>query len=108
MLLVSFFLYFLIQAQIVVQGISSKWDVVNCDRNEISLGENESVLLDTTRTIDQEHCFAIKDEDNGDYMEYMIEVDILSLESAQGRNYGGLGLSFNVLDRMNYDYVYLE
>ena len=103
------FLYLGVPAQIEVQGsLSCKWDVTYCNRNEFSCADEESIFLDAKRPLDEEHCFAIKDEDNGDYKNYEIEVDLLSLESAEGQNSGYLGIIFNFLDEQNYDFIYLE
>lgn len=102
------FMYLFVQTQTAVQGFSCKWDVFYCTRNEVSCGENDSILLDAKSPLDEEHCFAIKDKDNGDYGNYEIEVDLLSLESVDGQNSGYIGMVFNVLDQMNYDFVYLE
>ena len=100
--------YFVVQAVILVQGSQCKWDVTDCKRNEISCGETQSILLDAKRPLDNEHCFAIKDKDYGDYRNYEISTDLLSLESAEGQNSGYLGIIFNFLDQKNYDFVYLQ
>ena len=92
----------------VVHGSSCKWDVSYCNQVEVSCGEIESILLDAKRPLDEEHCIAIKDKDYGDYRNYEIYVDLLSLESAEGKNSGYLGIIFNYLDRRNYDFIYLE
>ena len=101
-------LILVMQVQLSVQGSPCKWDVTQCNRNEVSCGENESILLDAKRPLDDEHCFAIRDKDNGDYRNYEINVDLLSLESNEGQNSGYLGIVFNFLDQMNYDFIYLE
>ena len=81
---------------------------MHCNQVEFSYGEDESVLLDAKIPLDEEHCIAIKDRDYGDYKNYKIEVDLLSLESAEGQNSGYLGIIFNYLDQRNYDFIYLE
>ena len=86
---------------------SGKWDVTNCNQVELTCGD-DSILLDAKRPLDEEQCIAIKDQDYGDYKNYEIEVDFLSLESVQGQNSGHLGVIFNYLDRRNYDFIYLE
>lgn len=84
------------------------WDVMHCDREEILCNAEESILLDSKRPLPRTHCFAIKDLDEGRHRNYEIGVDLLSLESDEGKNSGYLGITFNYLDPMNYDYVYLE
>lgn len=44
----------------------------------------------------------------GKFTNYVMEVDVLSLESNEGQNSGYLGIAFNYLDQNNYDFVYLE
>ena len=97
-----------IQALVVVEASSGKWDVMNCNKVELSLGANDGILLDAKRPLDEEQCIAIKDQDYGDYKNYEIKVDLLSLESAEGQNSGHLGIIFNYLDRRNYDFIFLE
>ena len=106
--LLFFFSLFGIPFFIAVEASSGKWDVMNCNQVELSYGDSESILLDAKRPLDDEHCFAIKDKDNGDYRNYEVKVDLLSLESAEGQNSGYIGIIFNFLDQMNYDFVYLE
>ena len=106
-------LFFVLSFLVFLSGISAngnpcKWDVTYCNRNEVSCGERESILLDAKQPLDDEHCFAIKDKDYGDYRNYEVKVDLLSLESAEGQNSGYIGMIFNFLDQMNYDFVYLE
>ena len=94
--------------QVAVLGSPCKWDVKHCYEDEVSCDENESILLNAKRPLDEEHCLAIKDKDHGDYRNYEIEVDLLSLESAEGQNSGYLGIIFNYQDPMNYDFTFLE
>ena len=49
------------------QGTSCKWDVMHCDKSEVSCSDSESVLLDSKNPLNAEHCFALKDNDNGDF-----------------------------------------
>jgi len=102
------FLHLGIPFLIAVEASSGKWDVMNCNQVELSYGDSESILLDAKRPLDEEQCIAIKDQDYGDYKNYEIEVDILSLESVEGQNTGNVGVIFNYLDSMNYDFIYLE
>ena len=97
-----------IQVLVVVEASSGKWDVMNCNQAEVSAGDNESVLLDAKRPLDEEQCIAIKDQDYGDYKNYAIEVDLLSLESVEGQNSGNVGVIFNYQDHRNYDFVSLR
>ena len=97
-----------IQGLVVVEASSGKWDVMNCNQAEVSYGDYESILLDAKRPLDEEQCIAIKDQDYGDYKNYALEVDLLSLESVEGQNSGNVGVIFNYLDRRNYDFVYLR
>ena len=46
--------------------------------------------------------------DLGKFKNYEIEVDMRSLQSNEGQNSGHLGIVFNYLDQLNYDFVYLE
>ena len=84
------------------------WDVMHCDREEILCKPEESILLDSKRSLPRKHCFAIKDRNEGRHQNYEIGVDLLSLESREGQNTGYLGIIFNYQDPMNYDYIYLE
>ena len=93
---------------IAVEASSGKWDVMNCNQVELSYGDSESILLDAKRPLDEEQCIAIKDQDYGDYNNYEIEVDLLSLESVEGQNSGHVGVILNYLDSRNYDFIYLE
>ena len=104
------FLFLQLGSQVlVVAGIfASKWDVMNCNEAEVSSGNIESILLDAKRPLEEEQCIAIKDKDYGDYRNYEIEVELLSLESVEGQNSGQVGVIFNYLDRRNYDFIYLE
>ena len=106
--LLFLFLQLVIHFLDVVEASSSKWDVMNCRQNEVSSGDNEIILLDAKRPLDEEQCIAIKDQDYGDYKNYVIEVELLSLESVEGQNSGHLGVIFNYLDNRNYDFIYLE
>ena len=108
MLLALLFLQLGIQILVVAETSASKWDVVNCNEAEVSSGDIESILLDAKRPLDEEQCIAINDKDYGDYRNYEIEVDLLSLESVEGQNSGQVGVIFNYLDRRNYDFIYLE
>ena len=106
-----------------------KWDVHNCGHAEVICGGmQETVYLDakhlnrsleviryqhhpsmvSTRQIQLEQCFAIRDDDKGKFGNYEIEVEIMSFESVQGVNCGHLGLMFNYRNEMNYDFVFLE
>ena len=108
MLLALLFLQLGIQILVVAETSASKWDVVNCNEAEVSSGDIESILLDAKRPLDEEQCIAINDKDYGDYRNYEIEVDLLSLESVEGQNSGNVGVIFNYLDSRNYDFVSLR
>ena len=94
--------------QAEAQATSCKWDVMHCDKSEVLCSGGEQILLDSKNPLHADHCFAIKDNDNGDFRNYEIQVDLLSLESNEGQNSGYLGIIFNYLDQMNYDFIYLE
>ena len=108
LLLQYLFLQLGIQFLVDVEASSGKWDVMNCNQVEFSWGDSESILLDAKTPLDEEQCIAINDKDYGNYNHYVIEVELLSLESVNGKNYGHLGIIFNYLDRRNYDFIYLE
>ena len=88
------------------------WDVHNCNHAEVLCNseEEESVYLDAKdpNAEESDHCYAILDEDKGEFKNYEISVEMLSLESTEGTNSGNVGIMFNFLDEMNYDFVYLE
>ena len=90
-----------------VSGSTCSWSTIHCDRDEIVCKENESILLDAKNLLGEGHCLAINDEDNEKFRSYEVKVDLLSLESNEGQNSGYLGIVFNYLDEMNYDFVYL-
>ena len=102
------FLFLGFHADLFVYASLCKWDVSNCNQIEVSCGDKESVLLDAKRPLDEDHCIAIKDKDYGDYTNYEIDVDLLSLESAEGINSGYIGIIFNYLDQRNYDFINFE
>ena len=87
-----------------------KWDIHNCGHAETLCKPEESVYLDAKgpKSDDVDHCFAIQDEDKGEFKNYEISVEMLSLESTEGINSGNVGFMFNFMDQMNYDFVYLE
>ena len=92
-----------------------KWDVHNCGHAEVLCAPDESVHLDAKQSFainppkkaNLEHCFAIQDNDKGQFQNYEITVEMLSLESVEGINSGYVGIIFNYLDDMNYDFIYL-
>ena len=92
----------------MVSGSSCSWNVLHCDQEEFRCSEEESLLLDSKIPPKHEHCLAIKDTKEGNLKNYAIEVEMLSLESNEGKNSGYLGLVFNYLDQLNYEFVYLE
>jgi hypothetical protein len=93
----------------VSDAFECKWDVHNCGQNEVICNTGESVYLDAKEPIpDKDHCLAIEDNDKGEFENYEISVDMLSLESIEGTNSGNLGIIFNFQDELNYDFVYLE
>ena len=94
--------------QVAVEGTTCKWDVMHCDKSEVLCSNDERILLDAKNPLNREHCFAVKDNDYGDFRNYEIKVDLLSLESNEGQNSGYLGIVFNYLDQINYDFVFLE
>ena len=51
---------------------------------------------------------AIFDDDQGEFKNYEINAEMLSLESTEGTNSGNIGLVFNYMDDANYDFVYLR
>ena len=92
-----------------------KWDVHNCGHAEVLCAPDESVHLDAKQSFatnppkkaNLQHCFAIQDNDKGQFQNYEISVEMLSLESVEGINSGYVGIIFNYLDDMNYDFIYL-
>ena len=86
-----------------------EWDIHNCGHVEFSSKPVESVYLDAKqRQLEEyEHCYAIQGNGKGEFKNYEISVDMLSLESVEGINSGNVGLMFNFLDELNYDFVYL-
>ena len=99
---------FFAQYMDVVQGSICIYDVFNCRRAQIMCNEQEKILLMSKNNLDGEHCLAIKHHEYEDLRNYEIGVDMLSLESNEGINTGNLGIIFNFVDPMNYDFVYLE
>ena len=91
-----------------VFGSTCSWDVYHCDQEEFLCNKEESILLNSKRPLNREHCIAIKNTKEGKFDNYAIDVEMLSLESNEGKNSGYLGLVFNYVDLMNYDFVYLE
>ena len=91
-----------------------QWDVRNCRHNEILFDPEKSVYLDAKesfgppKTERPEHCMAIFDDDQGEFKNYEINAEMLSLESTEGTNSGNIGLVFNYMDDANYDFVYLR
>ena len=57
-----------------VNGSSCKWDILHCDRNEVSCDSKESILLNAKNPMNNEQCLAIKDESKGDYNKYNVSV----------------------------------
>ena len=90
------------------QGSYCRYEVLNCHREEFICGDEEKILLASKSTLDGNHCFAIKHVEYENLNNYEINVDMLSLESNEGIISGHLGVIFNFLDPMNYDFVYLE
>ena len=92
-----------------------KWHFHNCLNAEILCYPDESVHLDAKipfpvnplKGANLDHCFAIQDVDKGQYQNYEVSVELLSLESTEGTNSGNVGIVFNYLDDMNYDFVFL-
>merc|ERR1711962_1056779 len=104
-LLPSFFCVFALDPK-----ADCKWDIHNCGHSETLCVPEESVYLDAKgqKSSKHDHCLAIQDEDKGEFENYEISVEMLSLESTEGINSGNVGIMFNFLDEMNYDFVYLE
>ena len=102
--LVSIFVFAL--AVHTVSGSTCSWDILHCDQEECNA--EGSILLNSKRPLNREHCLAIKNSKEEKFQNYAIEVEMLSLESNEGKNSGYLGIVFNYLDLMNYDFVYLE
>ena len=92
----------------LVTGSSCNWRVLHCDQEQFVCNDEESILLDSKTPPKQGHCLAIKDTTEGKFRNYAMEVEMLSLESKEGKNSGYLGLVFNYLDQKNYDFVYFE
>ena len=91
-----------------------QWDIRNCGHNEITFDPEKSVYLDAKipflpLKIDSfQHCIAVLDEDKGEFRNYEMKAEILSLESTEGTNSGNNGIIFNYMDAANYDFVYLQ
>ena len=91
-----------------------QWDIKNCRHNEILFDPEKRVYLDAKesfgppRTDGLEHCFAIFDDDQGEFKNYEIKAEMLSLESSEGSNSGNIGIVFNYMNDENYDFVYLK
>ena len=92
----------------LVTGSSCNWRISHCDQEQIVCNDEESILLDSKTPPKHEHCIAIKDTTEEKFWNYAMEVEMLSLESKEGKNSGNLGLVFNYLDQKNYDFVYFE
>ena len=86
------------------------WDVHNCGHDEILCSQNEVIYLDAKKPQEDkwDHCFAVNDDDQGQFDSYEISVDMLTQQSSKGPNSGTCGLMFNYQDPMNYDFVHLE
>ena len=90
------------------------WDIRNCGHNEISFNPEKSVYLDAKipflplKFDSFQHCIAVLDEDKGEFRNYEMKAEILSLESTEGTNSGNNGIIFNYMDAANYDFVYLQ
>ena len=102
------FIILIIACSRYAEGSACKWDFFHCDRSEASCIPKETVLLNAKKPLADEQCFAIKDLDEGNYRNYEISVDQMSLKSKEGVNSGFLGIIFNYLDQMNYDFIYME
>ena len=103
-----FMFIFIVDADL--EGIKCKWDLHNCGHEEIICTPEEGIYLDS-KEIDienKDHCFAINDDYKGEFENYEIEAEMLSLESIEGMNSGTVGLMFNYQDPMNYDFMYLQ
>ena len=87
-----------------------KWDVHNCCHEEIICDPEEVIYLDAKEgdVEERNHCFAISDNDKGEFENFEIEAELLSLESIEGMNTGAVGLMFNFQDPMNYDFIHLQ
>ena len=87
----------------------SEWDIHNCGHAEFASTPEQSIYLDAKhkQLEEYEHCYAIHDEGKGEFKSYEISVDMMSLESVEGVNSGNVGLIFNFLDELNYDFVYI-
>ena len=84
------------------------YEILNCKREEFSCDNQEKILLDSKNSDDNKHCLAILNKDIKNLENYEISVDMLSLESKEGINSGYLGIAFNFIDQMNYDFIFLE
>ena len=91
-----------------------QWDVRNCGHNEIIFNPEKSLYLDAKISFlppkfdSYANCIAILDEDQGEFKNYEIKSEMLSLESTEGTNSGNVGIIFNYMDAANYDFVYLQ
>ena len=84
------------------------YEILNCHREEVICDVENKILLDSKNSQDETHCIAIENNENKNRQNYKIEVEMLSLESEEGTNSGYLGIIFNYIDPMNYDFVFLE
>ena len=113
-IMVLWYLFCLLRFTLYVSGedfeSDCKWDIHNCGHSETLCKHSESVYLDAKfpKSKEHEHCFAVQDVDKGEFENYEISVEMLSLESTEGTNSGNVGIMFNFLDEMNYDFVFLE
>ena len=112
MLLWCFFLLLRSTFYVLGEDVKSdcKWDIHNCGHAETLCKHEESVYLDAkgSKSKAHGHCFAVQDVDKGEFENYEVSVEMLSLESTEGTNSGNIGIMFNFLDEMNYDFVFLE
>ena len=106
------FIIFLLFCSFFANEVESKckWDAHNCGHDEVICDPDQAIYLDS-KEIDIEennHCFVINDDDKGEFENYEIEAELLSLESIEGINSGTVGLILNYQDPMNYDFIYLQ
>ena len=106
--LVIVYYVFSLSLEVKPDGICS-WDIQNCFHEEISCSENQYVYLDAkeSKADRRDHCFAVNDGYQGEFKNYEMSVEMLSLKSSEGPNSGTIGLMFNYQDPMNYDFVSL-
>ena len=107
-MLTSFILALLLHYAYLANASGCEYEILNCHREEVICDGEDKLLLDSKNSQDETHCIAIQNNDYKNLQNYKVEVEMLSLESEEGTNSGYLGIIFNFIDPMNYDFVFLE